>query len=333
MCWLVDPSIPKSSKALENPAIGVQSKDYHLAAAKYDTSTEYRLAGGGLEKLAEVVMSPIRVSNGWFWRPKDCTTCNPQLTRWAALNPWFAKTPFAAARSCRRRFGGRAGPTKEAAFKIVRSCQSRIVEAWNAGQVQAMQVNHYLNVLSAKIADLGITSYQQVYRILEISTGPCWIIETESLWWSPNVQKKQEHAMNIHEHFECNNFLYDSIFGDVPFQIGGAQTSQQNRLVFKLANLGQRTRTTYVPTVGFVAFWRADVSCDRQHTNGQQALPALLALSWGRSSSGEGGCGLALDQARTEIQRTVKNFEANRSDRWWMDPISTRNNSTWNHLV
>lgn len=27
------------------------------------------------------------------------------------------------------------------------------------------------------------------------------------------------------------------------------------------------------------------------------------------------GCGLALDQARTEKQRTVKKFEANRSDR------------------
>ena len=177
------------------------------------------------------------------------------------------------------------------------------------------------NVLSTSLSDSG-----DFYRTMLNHWNRITMVK-------PECSRKQEHAMNIHEHFECNNFLYDSIFGDVPFQIGGAQKSQQNRLVFKLANLGQRTRTTYVPTVGFVAFWRADVSCDRQHTNGQQALPALLALPWGRSSSGEGGCGLALDQARTEIQRTVKNFEANRSDRWWMDPISTRNNSTWNHLV
>lgn len=41
--------------------------------------------------------------------------------------------------------------------------------------------------------------------------------------------------MNIHEHFESNNFLYDPIFGDVPFQIGGTvlEKFQQKRLVFK----------------------------------------------------------------------------------------------------
>ena len=42
--------------------------------------------------------------------------------------------------------------------------------------------------------------------------------------------------MNIHEHFESNNFLYDPIFGDVPFQIGG--TLWKINLEQKRHNLG-----------------------------------------------------------------------------------------------
>lgn len=157
--------------------------------------------------------------------------------------------------------------------------------------VLGVQVNHYcFNVRSAKIVDLGIMFYQLVYRILEISTGLCWIIGT---WWKPECSKRPR---TWYELWTSMNTLSPTTFCMIQSlvmflsKLGVLYSKNSNRNAWssKLTNLGQRTRITYVPTVGFVAFWWADLSCDRQHTNGQQTLPALLALPWGRSSSDEG---------------------------------------------
>ena len=210
----------------------------------------------------------------------------------------YTKTPFAAARSCRRRFGGRAGPAKDE-LKMVKSCQitnGRGFEHWSSSynssflmklvdcknlrtdsDVLGVQVNHYC-------FDLGITFYQLVYRALEISTGLCWIIGT---WWTPECSKRPR---TCYELWASMNTLSPTTFCMIQSlvmflsKLGGLENPSKHAWSSKLTNL----RGAHSNNIGLVAFWWADLSCDRQHTNGQQALPALLALPWGRSSSGEG---------------------------------------------